>query len=82
MSASLRTDLVLDTFESAICARGGTLDGLGRHRNLGTKYLSIRYIERLAETGIEPSVGSVDDPHDNAFANALAGSLMASSRRR
>ena len=31
-------------------------------------YLAIRYTERLAEAGIEPSVGSVGDSYDNALA--------------
>src|SRR5215210_2812308 len=32
-----------------------------------TQYASIRYTERLAEAGIEPSVGSVGDSFDNAL---------------
>ena len=31
-------------------------------------YVSIRYSERLAEAGIEPSVGSKGDSYDNALA--------------
>src|SRR4029453_4614352 len=30
-----------------------------------TQYLSIRYTERLAAAGVEPSVGSVGDSYDN-----------------
>src|SRR5207248_7004820 len=30
------------------------------------QYLSIKYTERLAEAGIEPSVGSIGDSYDNA----------------
>src|SRR5512132_2543310 len=33
-----------------------------------TQYLSIRYTERLAQAGIEPSVGSTGDSYDNALA--------------
>ena len=33
--------------------------------------MSIRYIERLAEAGIEPSVGSVGDSYDNALAETV-----------
>jgi hypothetical protein len=38
-----------------------------------THYLSIRYTERLAETGIEPSVGSKGDSYDNALAESVIG---------
>ena len=37
------------------------------------QYLSIRYTERLAEAGIEPSVGSVGDSYDNALAETIIG---------
>lgn len=35
--------------------------------------MSIRYSERLAEAGIEPSVGSVGDSYDNALAETING---------
>ncbi len=38
-----------------------------------TQYLSIRYTERLAEAGIEPSVGSRGDAYDNAMAESVIG---------
>jgi transposase InsO family protein len=37
------------------------------------QYVSIRYTERLAEAGIEPSVGSVGDSYDNALAETIIG---------
>ena len=37
------------------------------------QYLSIRYTERLAQAGIEPSVGSVGDSYDNALAETIFG---------
>ena len=37
------------------------------------QYLSIRYTERLAEAGIEPSVGSRGDSYDNALAESVIG---------
>jgi transposase InsO family protein len=42
-------------------------------RAVGGQYLSIRYTERLAEAGIERSVGSVGDSYDNALAEAING---------
>lgn len=37
------------------------------------QYVSIRYTERLANAGIEPSVGSVGDSYDNALAETING---------
>ncbi len=36
-----------------------------------------RYTERLAEAGIEPSVGSVGDSYDNALAETINGLYKA-----
>jgi len=41
--------------------------GLIHHSDRSGQYLSIRYTERLAEAGIEPSFGSVGDSYDNAL---------------
>ena len=41
------------------------------------QYVSIRYTERLAEAGIEPSVGSVGDSYDNALAETINGLYKA-----
>ena len=38
---------------------------------------SIKYTERLAEAGIEPSVGSVGDSYDNALAETVNGLYKA-----
>jgi len=38
-----------------------------------TQSLSIRYTERLAEAGIELSVGSTGDSYDNALAETVIG---------
>jgi len=37
------------------------------------QYLSIRYTERLADAGIESSVGTVGDSYDNALAETVIG---------
>ena len=72
VSNSLRTDLALDALEQAIYARDDT-DGLIHHSDRGSQYLSIRYTERLAEAGIDTSVGSVGDSYDNALAETIIG---------
>jgi putative transposase len=74
VSASLRTDFVLDALEQAIYDRGGaTLAGLVHHSDRGTQYLSMRYTDRLADAGIAPSVGSRGDSYDNALAESVIG---------
>ena len=69
---SLKTDIVLDALEQALYSRTGT-QGLIHHSDRGSQYLSIRYTERLAEAGIESSVGSVGDSYDNALAETIIG---------
>ena len=74
VSASLKTDFVLDALEQAIHARcGTTLPGLVHHSDRGTQYLSMRYTDRLADEGIAPSVGSRGDSYDNALAESVIG---------
>ena len=51
----------------------GPRDALVHHGDRGSQYLSIRYTERLAEAGIEQSVGSVGDSYDNALAESIIG---------
>jgi putative transposase len=70
VSSSLRSDLALDALEQALWARQPA-DGLVHHSDRGVQYLSIRYSERLADAGIEASVGSKGDSYDNALAEAI-----------
>jgi putative transposase len=72
VSRSLRTDLALDALEQALHARPRS-DRLVHHSDRGVQYLSIRYTERLAEAGIESSVGSIGDSYDNALAETVNG---------
>ena len=73
---SMRTDLVLDALEQAVWARGG-VRGVIHHSDRGSQYLSIRYSERLAEAGMQPSVGSRGDSYDNALAETINGLYKA-----
>jgi putative transposase len=69
---------VLDALEQAIHDRKPMQgDGLIHHSDRGSQYLSITYTERLAEAGIEPSVGSVGDSYDNALAETINGLYKA-----
>ncbi|WP_312304562.1 MULTISPECIES: IS3 family transposase [Comamonadaceae] len=78
VSSSMRTDFVLDALEQALYARQPERDGsLICHSDRGSQYVSIRYTERLAEAGIEPSVGSKGDSYDNALAETINGLYKA-----
>lgn len=81
VSNSLRTDLALDALEQALYARP-TSDELVHHSDRGSQYLSIRYTARLAEAGVEPSVGSVGDSFDNALAESVIGLYKTEVIRR
>jgi putative transposase len=73
-SGSPRAELVLDALEQAIYARRSKLgSGLVHHSDRGVQYVSIKYSERLAEAGIQPSVGSVGNSYDNALAETIIG---------
>ena len=74
VSTSMATGFVLDALNQAICQRApGEADKLIHHSDRGSQYLSIRYTERLAEAGIDTSVGSVGDSYDNALAESIIG---------
>ena len=78
VSRSMRTEFVLDALEQALYARQPQGDdALIHHSDRGSQYVSIRYSERLAEAGIEPSVGSTGDSYDNALAETINGLYKA-----
>jgi transposase InsO family protein len=78
VSRTAHASFVLDALEQALHDRrpihGG---GLVHHSDRGVQYVSIKYTERLAEAGIEPSVGSVGDSYDNALAETINGLYKA-----
>ncbi len=78
VSRTMATDFVLDALEQALYARQpADSDALVHHSDRGSQYVSIRYTERLAEAGIEPSVGSKGDSYDNALAETINGLYKA-----
>ena len=72
VARSMKAELVLDALEQALWARGDT-EGLVHHSDRGSQYLAIRYTERLAEAGIQCSVGTTGDSYDNALAESVIG---------
>jgi putative transposase len=76
VSSSMHTDCVLNA--QALYDRQPQRDGALTHHSVrGAQYVSIRCSERLAEAGIEPSVGSKGDSDDNALAETINGLYKA-----
>ena len=76
-SRSAHAGFVLDALEQALHERRPSGGRLVHHSDRGSQYVSIKYSERLAEAGIEPSVGSVGDSYDNALAETTNGLYKA-----
>jgi transposase InsO family protein len=77
-SRTAHAGFVLDALEQALHDRQPVhRSGLVHHSDRGSQYVSIKYTERLAEAGIEPSVGSVGDSYDNALAETINGLYKA-----
>jgi transposase InsO family protein len=77
-SRTAHASFVLDALEQALHdRRPAHRGGLVHHSDRGSQYVSIKYTERLAEAGIEPSVGSVGDSYDNALAETINGLYKA-----
>lgn len=77
VSRSAQTPFVLDALEQALYDRQPVRGGLVHHSDRGVQYVSIKYTERLADAGVEPSVGSVGDSYDNALAETINGLYKA-----
>lgn len=77
VAATMATTMVLDSIEQAIWTR--TQEGVSEfndvvhHSDRGSQYTSIRFTERLAGAGIQPSVGAVGSSYDNALAETIIG---------
>ena len=77
-SRTAHASFVLDALEQALHERRPVhRGGLVHHSDRGSQYVSIKYTERLAEAGVEPSVGSVGDSYDNALAETINGLYKA-----
>ena len=77
VSRSAHAGFVLDALEQALHERRPVGGKLVHHSDRGGQYVSIKYSERLAQAGIEPSVGSVGDSYDNALAETINGLYKA-----
>jgi putative transposase len=81
VASTMATSMVLDAIEQAIWTRQqqGVMDlkDVVHHTDRGSQYTSIRFSERLAEAGIQPSVGAVGSSYDNALAETINGLYKA-----
>jgi transposase InsO family protein len=78
VSRTAHTSFVLDALDQALHERRPLhRAGLVHHSDRGSQYVSIKYTERLAAAGIEPSVGSVGDSYDNTLAETINGLYKA-----
>jgi putative transposase len=77
VASTMATSIVLDAIEHAIWTRqqDGIFDlkDVIHHTDRGSQYTSIRFTERLAEAGIQPSVGAAGSSYDNALAETING---------
>jgi transposase InsO family protein len=80
VSRTAHASFVLDALEQALQNRRPIhRGGLVHHSDRGSQYVSIRYTERLAEAGVEPSVGSVGDSYDNLWTPPAARCFLMSN---
>ena len=79
-SRTAHASFVLDALEQALHDRRPVQgNGLIHHSDRGSQYVSIKYTERLAEAGVEPSVGSIGDSYDNLWTPPAARCFLMSN---
>ena len=76
MSASIKTQLVVDALEMAL-GRRQALPGLIHHSDRGSQYAANMFRKKLEEAGIVPSMSRKANCYDNAVAESFFGTLKA-----
>jgi putative transposase len=74
MANHLRTELVVDALEMALCRRKPGA-GLIYHTDRGAQYTALSFGKRLEEDGIVPSMGRAGSALDNAISESFVASL-------
>ena len=82
VSRTAHAGFVLDALEQALLIAACASRRPRPSQRPRRQYVSIRYTERLAEAGVEPSVGSVGDSYDNALAETIIGLYKTEVIRR
>ena len=72
VSNRMNTDIVMAAFNQAIANRNKPKDVI-HHSYRGVQYLSIRYTDKMTDSGVISSVGTTGDSYDNALAETVKG---------
>jgi putative transposase len=72
VSNRMNTDMVMAALNQAIADRNNPKDVI-HHSDRGVQYLSIRYTDKMADSGLIASVGTTGDSYDNALAETVNG---------
>ncbi len=76
LSRNPDTQLTIDALNMAIDLRGKeNLNGCIHHSDRGVQYAAHRYVQRLADVGMKPSMGEVGNSYENAFAESFFKTL-------
>ena len=72
VSNRMNTDMVMDALNQAIAGRNNPKDVI-HHSDRGVQYLSIRYTDKMTDSGVIASVGTIGNSYDNALAETVNG---------
>ena len=72
VSDRMNTDMVMAALNQAIADRNNPKDVI-HHSDRGVQYLSIRYTDKMADSGVIASVGTTGDSYNNALAETVNG---------
>ncbi len=72
VSNRMNTDMVMAALNQAITDRNNPKDVI-HHSDRGVQYLSIRYTDKMTDSGVIASVGTTGDSYDNALAETVNG---------
>ena len=70
VSNRMNTDMVMVALNQAITDRNNPKDVI-HHSDRGVQYLSIRYTDKMKDSGVIASVGTTGDSYDNALAETV-----------
>ena len=72
VSNRMNTDMVIAALNQAIVDRKNPKDVI-HHSDREVQYLSIRYTDKMTDSGVTASVGTTGDSYDNALSETVNG---------
>ncbi len=72
VSNRMNKDMVMAALNQSITDRNNPKDVI-HHSDRGVQYLSIRYTDKMKDSGVIASVGTTGDSYDNALAETVNG---------